>query len=205
MQLFTPIGIVCDHTMVEPATALRAVLESFRLRVDFYRMVQRRQVLSFFAEPPAQYAYTILWTHGSGSTAEDMHLAFEVVDQKEGNYQQAEGWEAVTLKLTPDAIAEYVRQQSGTLISTACGAGRDPLARAFLQTGYHTYIAPLETYYDLDAGLLFCINFFYYLLAEDRDYAPITYSEQAAFELAAQSDPDFPSGTRAFRYYTTQT
>jgi hypothetical protein len=161
MQRFTPVAIVCDHTMVEPACALRAVLESFRLRVDFFRMVQLRQVQSFFADPPARYEYTVIWTHGSGSTEEDMHIAFDVVDQKDGDYQRPEGWETVIHKLTPAEIAAYGRHSSGTLISTACGSGREPLAQAFLQRGYRAYIAPLETYYDADAGLLFCITFFY--------------------------------------------
>ena len=34
LKLFTPVAIVCDHTMTEEASALRGMLESFRLRQE---------------------------------------------------------------------------------------------------------------------------------------------------------------------------
>ena len=50
MALFTNVAIVCDRTMVEYAQALRSVLEGYRVRVDFYRFVQKPQVSQFFQQ-----------------------------------------------------------------------------------------------------------------------------------------------------------
>ena len=201
LKLFTPVAIVCDHTLTEQASALRGVLESFRLRVDFYRFVQKPQVLDFFTQS-RHYAYTIIFCHGGGGTPEDMHLRLEVVDQASGDYENPEGWDSVTIELTPANIAEHVRNRNGTLISVACGSGRKPLADAFLKSGYCSYIAPTETYVNSDSTLVFVVNLFYFLMAEDRDYATTTYTEQKAVEKAAQLDPDFCYGTKLFRYYT---
>ena len=189
--------------MTEEASALRGMLESFRLRVDFYRFVQKPQVFDFFALP-RNYAYTIILCHGGGGgTPEDMHVRFEVVDQVSGDYENPEDWDSATIELTPTNIAEHVQNRDGTLISIACGSGRAPLADAFLKSGYRSYIAPTETFSNTDSALVFVVNLFYHLMAEDRDYATTTYTEQEAVEKAAQLDPDFIYGTKLFRCYTS--
>ena len=210
LRMFTPVAIVCDRTMLREAHALRGVLESFALQVDFHYFIQKRQILDFFAQP-RNYAYTIIFCHGSGKTAEDMHLRLEVVDQEAGDYDTPgdEGWDFVVVELTPAKIAEYVQNRDGTLLSTACGSGREPLAEAFLKSGYRSYIAPVhlddpeEIYVDLDSSLVFFTNFFYYLMdGVDRDYSTTTYTEQEAVEKASQLDPDFRFGTKIFRRHT---
>ena len=128
LKLFTPVAIVCDHTMTEQASAIRGMLESFRLRVDFYRFVQKPQVFDFFAQS-RNYAYTIILCHGGGGTPEDMHLRFDVVDQVSGNYENPEGWDSVDIEFTPSKIAEHVQNREGTLISIACGSGNQWLMR----------------------------------------------------------------------------
>ncbi len=203
LRLFTPVAIVCDHTMTDDASALRGMLESFRLRVDFYHFIQKPQVFDFFAQPN-NYAYTILICHGTGETPEDMNIRFEVVDQESGDYDNPEGWDSVTIELTPTKIAEHLQNRGGTLISIACGSGREPLAHAFLKSGYQTYIAPAETFVNAGSALVFVVNLFYYLMAEDRDYATTIYTEKEAVEKAAQLDPDFCYGTKLYRYYTTK-
>ena len=212
LRMFTPVAIVCDRTMLREAHALRGVLESFALQVDFHYFIQKRQILDFFAQS-RNYAYTIIFCHGSGKTAEDMHLRLEVVDQEAGDYDTPgdEGWDFVVVELTPAKIAEYVQNRDGTLLSTACGSGREPLAEAFLKSGYRSYIAPVhlddpeEIYVDLDSSLVFFTNFFYYLMdGVDRDYSTTTYTEQEAVEKASQLDPDFRFGTKIFRRYTTK-
>ncbi len=212
LRMFTPVAIVCDRTMLREAHALRGVLESFALQVDFHYFIQKRQILDFFAQP-RNYAYTIIFCHGAGKTAEDMHLRLEVVDQESGDYDTPgdEGWDFVVVELTPAKIAEYVQNRDGTLLSTACGSGREPLAEAFLKSGYRSYIAlvhlddPEEIYVDLDSSLVFFTNFFYYLMdGVDRDYSTTTYTEQEAVENASQLDPDFCFGTKIFRRYTTK-
>ena len=141
-----------------------------------------------------------------------MHLRIEVVDQKSGDYDSPEGWDFIAVELTPKRIAEYVQNRDGTLLSTACGSGRKPLAEAFLNAGYCAYIAPISLEdseehedVDLDSSLVFFITFFYYLMAGvERDYSTTTYTEQEAAEKAAQVDPDFILGTKCFRRFTTE-
>ncbi|MCA9894138.1 MAG: hypothetical protein KC615_14210 [Anaerolineae bacterium] len=199
MKLFTPIAIVCDHSFAEEALAIRAILESFRLRVDFYRLVQKPQLAHFFQN--VQYPYSIIMCHGSGTTAEDMHLALQVGEQKDGDYDQTDGWSVTTVKVTPQWIKDNIHDRQGALISTACGSGREPIAHAFLQSGYSSYIAPIETYYDATAGFIFVTNYFYFLMSEDRDYIPYIYTEEQAFEHASKIDSDYRYGPQAFRRY----
>ncbi len=104
-----------------------------------------------------------------------------------------------------------MKNLDGALLSTACGSGREPLAAAFLNSGYQSYIAPVhpddpeEIYVDLDSSLVFFTDFFYYLMdGVDRDYSTTTYTEQEAAEKAAQLDPHFRFGTKIFRRYTTK-
>ena len=209
LRLFTRVAVVCDHTMLQDAHALRGMLEAFGLQVDFYFFVQKRQVLDFFAQP-LNYAYTVIFCHGSGKTAEDMHLRLEVVDQKDGDYDTPEGWDRVVVELTPAKIVEYVQNREGTLLSTACSSGRKPLAEAFLKSGYQSYIAPVhpddptkEIDVDIDSSLVFFTSFFYYLMdGVDRDDSTTSYTEQEAAEKAAQLDPHFQHGTKTFQRYT---
>lgn len=211
LKMFTPVAIVCDHTMFREAHALRTVLESFALQVDFHYLIQKRQVLDFFAQS-RNYAYTVIFCHGSGESVDDMHLRIEVVDQQSGDYDNPEGWDFIAVELTPARIAEYIQNRDGTLLSTACGSGRKPLAEAFLNAGYSAYIAPISLEdseehedVDLDSSLVFFITFFYYLMAGvERDYSTTTYTEQEAAEKAAEVDPDFILGTKCFRRYTTE-
>lgn len=210
LRMFTPVAVVCDRTMIREADALRHALENFRLQVDFHYFVQKRQILHFFSQP-RNYAYTVIFCHGSGETPEDMHLRLEVVDQEDGDYDTAgdEGWDHIVVELTPARIAEYVKDRDGTLLSTACGSGREPLVNAFLNSGYRSYIAPVhlddpkEIYVDLDASFVFFTSFFYYLMdGVDRDYSTTTYTEQEAAEKAAQLDPHFRFGTKIFKHWT---
>lgn len=196
MKIFDRVVVACDHApeMLALATAMRATLEGFALRVDFYRLIQKRQVLEFFARPP-DADYTVLCTHGDGGG----QISFHVIDQKDGDCSQAEGWEDLTFALTPDNIPTVVQGQTGTLISTACGGGHQPLASAFLAAGYAAYVGADVDYLDGDAGQLFVASLFYHLLAEDRDYAPRTYTLEESVERASGADADFVMGTRAFR------
>ena len=79
--------------------------------------------------------------------------------------------------------------------------GREPLARAFLEVGYDGYVGATEDYVDGDSALLFTIGFFYHLLADERDYAPRTFTDREAAERAAAMDCEFELGTRPYRYW----
>ena len=200
MKMFSRVAIVCDHTpeMLQMASALRAMLEAFSLRVDFHHLIQKRQVIEFFGCSALEYDYTVVFTHGD----EGKHLTFHVVDQADGNYSEIQGWSSIVFALTPDKTSEYVKQPKGTLISFACGGGRGKLPQAFLAAGYGAYVGADADYIDADSCLLFASGLFYCLLAEDRDYAPRTYTLPEAVEQASKMDPDFVLGTRPFRCWS---
>jgi hypothetical protein len=203
MKLFDRVAVVCDETFVEHASATRAFLEAMRLRVDFYRLVQRRNVLDFFGRDAARYDYTVLWSHGLGD-GDGMAVRLQVVDQAEGDLRATTGWSGVQCDLTVETIPEIVTGVSGgTLVALGCGAGRPPLAQAFLAAGYDGYIGSTPKYYDADAALLFTTSFFYYLLAEDRDFEDRTHTVAQAVHLAAAADPGFRCGPGVMRYYTS--
>lgn len=195
MKLFERVVIACDYApeMLGLATAMRAALEGFNLRVDFHRLIQKRQVMDFFSRPP-DADYTILVTHGGGG-----QITVRVVDQAEGDYSKVDGWDEVKFALTPDNIPEVVKGQRGTLVAIACGGGRQPLASAFLAAGYDAYIGADADYYDGDAAVLFVASLFYHLRTEDRDYATHAYTLEEAVARAAGADADFAVGTRVFR------
>lgn len=201
MKLFTKIAIVCDHTLVESALALRSVLESFRFHVDFYRLVQARQVTEFFANPPNDCAAVVIVCHGSGDDAAP-HLRFEVVDQEEGDYQSPTGWDTVVLEWTPDLIRKHVGQGFRMVVCLACGGGRAPLAEAFLDAGCDAYIGAVAPYLNMASADMFALSFFYWLLAEDRDYYSASYSAIEAVDLAKQFDAGWEYGTQSFHIYT---
>ena len=146
-----PVAVVTDRNSVEDACAIRVALEVFRLRVDFYRMVQRRHLLAFLAGDHIPYDYTILCAHGTGPD-DAPKIVVEVVDQVAGDHAAETGWDPVPVELTPNTIPELVHATGGTLVCGACGAGRAPLADAFLVAGYDAYIGAEQAYIDGEAA-----------------------------------------------------
>lgn len=200
MRMFDRVAIACDHTFTEDATALRSVLEAFRLKVDYHRFVQSRQVSEFFAAQ-RDAVYTVLYCHGHGFTAEDMRITFEVVAQENNDTTAPTGWSNKSFDLKPTNIPDITSDAKGTLLSLACGSGRPDFARAFLSAGYEAYIGPTEEYWDSTAALTFAVGFFYHLLSNDRDYDGRNYTTRQSAERAASIDPDFEMGMRMMRYY----
>jgi hypothetical protein len=196
-----PVAVVTDRASVEHAGAIRAALEVFRLRVDFYRMVQRRQCLAFLAGEHFPYDYTVLCAHGTGPD-DAPRIVMEVVDQVAGDYEAETGWESVPVELDPATIPELVCAAGGALICGGCGAGRPPLADAFLAAGYDTYIGAEHPYVDAESAFLFIVGFFYFALAEDRGPDAVSYSDAEAVERAAALDPGFRYGTKWYRYHS---
>jgi len=134
-------------------------------------MVQRRHLLAFLAGEHIPYDYTVLGGHGAGP--EDApKLVVEVVDQVAGDYGAETGWGPVLVELTPQTIPELVHADGGTLVCGGCGAGRPPLAEAFLAAGYDAYIGAVEPQIDAESAFLFTVGFFYFALAEDRGQTP---------------------------------
>lgn len=200
MKVFDRVAIVCDHTMAEEAGALRAILEMYRLRVDLYRVVQGRNVVDFFGTAASQYESTIICAHGVGDGA-DMCIRLEAADQKDGDVNAETGWEAVNYDLTPDRISTLVKARGGMLVTTACGGGREPLARAFLEAGYDDYVGSRNMAIEMDAALVFVVNFFYHLLAGDRAGGLAGPAPRDAVSLAAATDPDSQHGPGEMVHY----
>lgn len=201
MKLFDTVAIVCDHSLLELATAIRAPLELMRLQVRLHYLVQDQQALNFLANEACQYDYLVICCHGTGNEAAEMMIRIEVVGQKDGDPERDDGWEEAILALRPSSIPQLLHNFQGSILSLACGSGREPFGKAFLETGCQTYIAPDELYFSRDSAMLFAVGFFYHLRAEERDFDRAKLGVAEAAVLAQQLDPRFSRGTKAFRVY----
>ncbi len=204
MKMYQSVVICCDKSpkLFQDATAVRAALEAFGLRVHLYDLAQKRGALEFLAGAIPPGDYVVLFCHGGRDPDGGMQLDLRVVDQAEGDYDNPRGWERVTLGLTPANIPDCVQGMGRTLICVGCGAGQEEFAQAFLKAGFKGYIAPQADYINANAAMMFVISFFYHLLAESRiEDAPVKYTDQEAVALASALDANYPRGTRIFRYY----
>jgi hypothetical protein len=200
MRMFEGVVIACDPPRLDVAMAVRSTLELFRLRVHLYFCVQKQNVLDFLAGNIPDAEYVVLCCGGFGLDAREgadvgrMGIEFaRLVDFVDGR------WQEVTVRLTPADIRALVKLPGRTVISMGCMSGREPIAKAFLDSGCKAYIAPI-TAVDQDADALFVIGFFYHLLFEERD-ARLSCTEQQAVVRAASIDTDFKEGTHVFRYW----
>jgi len=200
MKLFDVVALVTDQHFGEQSLAIRAFLESMRLRVDYFRVVQDRNVSGFFADHAPRYDTTIIFTHGTGPD-EAPSIDFSVVTQANDDYSSSEGWSPTVIKLDPSSAESLVGGHGrGTLVTLSCGSGRPALADALLQQGYDTVLGPTEPYWDSNAATLFAVTYFYGLLAEDRDYSE-PYSMEEALELARGVDARFRFGPQSVAAY----
>lgn len=201
MELFEEVVVVTDARSSEEAYTVRSILEFYRLRVRFERLVQRRQLDDFFAGRLGRSPYTVVIAHGA-DTDDGRAIRFVLVDNAGGDPTAAEGWQPVTVDLTARTIPDIVTQGSGALITSSCGGGDNALAEAFLRAGYDAYVGQAQPYYDSGASLVFLTGLFYFLLAEDRDFDPRRYSLEEAVARAAALDPGWKFGTESFRCYS---
>ena len=204
MKPFETVTVVCDQGggMLGLAGSIRTFLEGLSLHVQFYNLVQKRDVLKFLAGEFPLTQYAVICCHGNEVADIGKQMSFEVVHQKDDDYENPDGWERVTFGLTPANIVKYVRGEGRTFVSLACGAGHEEFAQAFLKAGCNTYIAPQGAFVNSNAAVLFTAGFFYFLQAESRDEERIVYSEAEAVQKASVIDPDYTYGTRPFRCFT---
>jgi hypothetical protein len=201
MKLFeSSVVIGCDQSpdQIKDARAIRAVLESFGLRVHLYDLTRKRDALQFLAGEIADCEYVVLCCHGGPG---DM-IKLRMSDQKDGDYDCPDGWEIIDFALTADNIPDHVRGRGRTLLCVACAAGQETLAQAFFMAGYRAYIASSQSVLGW-AGILFVIGFFYHLITANRiDDAPTSYTDAEAVSLASRMDAQCARGTLPFRYFT---
>ncbi len=67
MKLYKSVVICCDKSpkLFQDATAIRAALEAFGLRVHLYDLAQKRGALEFLAGAMPECDYVILFCHGA--------------------------------------------------------------------------------------------------------------------------------------------
>ena len=197
MKKFDPVVIACDNGSWTLGLAIRSALELFCLRAYFHFCVQKRNVFDFLGGDMPESEYVVLCSHGLGSEGDEppekMKMGFNVVDKIEGE------WKAVEVALTPRNITELVNLPGRKVLALGCANGREPLAKAFLESGCKAYMGAVEPV-DQDSATLFAINFFYHLLSSERD-PTLKCTEQEAVERARSIDVDFREGTHLFRYY----
>jgi hypothetical protein len=192
VKLGDKVGIVGDHTLIEEARAIRAALESFRLRVELHRLVQRWQADDFFGRRARDYDYLVLCAHGT-----EERIKLEVIEPKKENPGLGD---MVGYLLKPATIPDQLTGFRGTLVPTACASGLEPFGAAFLKAGCRAYLGPTD-YADLASATLYVIGFFYFLQYEGALPSPEKYTIAEAAEAARQLDRRAKLGTKLWRLY----
>jgi hypothetical protein len=200
VRMFEPVVIACDQGSWDLAMPIRSALELFRLRAYLHYLVQKRNAVDLLGGLIPEAEYVVLCCHGLGSSdrgdepAAEMRMGFvRLVDEVDGE------WQEVELALTPANIPDLVRLPGRKVLALGCGCGRQPLARAFLDSGCAAYIGAVSPP-DQDAAALFAITFLYHLLRAERDPA-LACNDREAAVLAASVDTAFIEGTHVFRYH----
>lgn len=138
LRYFDDIVIAYDPDFVDCAFALRAMLELMTLRVHCYNLIRKNDAIDILGGKVFNSQYFVLLCHGGGDetiivdSPEDMLLFLKVAEEIPDRPNE---WEDYKFKLTPENIPLFVKLKGRTLISVACGSGRQPLAKAFLTTG----------------------------------------------------------------------
>jgi hypothetical protein len=196
------VVIACTHDFLGEAIAIRGVLEASMCRVHLYHLVQKQGVIDFFAGPLPEHDYIILCCRGLGDTEEETQLIFDVVHQRNNDYDSKSGGERIDFSLTPANLSQYVKNPQGTLICGSTG-GFSVWPKAFLAAGYQSYIGLAEGALDADCDsfVLFVTGFFYHLRMHRRNYTDRVFTAQEAVAAAAAMDAHYDCGTKVFRYY----
>ena len=199
MNIYDRVVIAYDKNLenFQMAIAIRGMLEFYGLHVSLIWLNEKQNAIDFLAGHGPKADYTLLCAHGIGHENRIWLTLIEKMAGTDSCYEEVE------FNLMPETIGEYVKNPSGTFITTACESGREAFAKAFLAAGYRAFIAP-EVAVDVTSAALFICGFFCNMLAHERDIHKETYTEREAVERAAAIQP-FPDGTAAFRYFSKTT
>ena len=200
--LSTSVAIACDSAAgnFQQAAAMRSVLETFGIQVYFYQLLQQQNLLDFLAGNYADCDYLIWYCFGCPNEQGGSQINFQVVHQQDNDYDNKSNWQRNTVSLTPNNLAEYIKNPKGTLI---CGAAfSSQWASALLKVGYQACILPTTADLACNSQTLFLTGFFYYLTIHSLDYYQgQKFTPQSAVEQAAEMDRHYESGTKLFHYY----
>ena len=182
------------------ASAVRAVIETFGLRVYFYQLLQQQNVIDFLAGDYPNCDYVIWFCYGCPDFDGNEQLNISVVHQKDNDYNNKLGWKRVKVTLTPSTLSNYIKNPKGALI---CGSATGKYwSQAFLSLGYQAYIAPKTIDLACNSYILFITGFFYYLTMHGLDYTDEKFTPKKSVAKAAAMDRDYEGGTKLFEYYS---
>ncbi|KMZ44376.1 MULTISPECIES: hypothetical protein [Bacillales] len=82
----------------------------------------------------------------------------------------------------PDEVSRFAKLDGKIVLGNGCSLGDAKLAKAFLDSGCHTYIGP-DDYPDGSSALMFALRFFYEVIQNKK-------SVEEAFRIAKATDEE---------------
>lgn len=162
------VGPNCDME----AFAIRSTLEYFGARVTVHWIGRPNDLVDVLSgkELDQRCDYLILAFHGDEGRLCMPELAEDVYepDEPRGEF------------FTYLDVKRHSNLKSIKVIATGCTLGEEKLAKAFLECGCHSYIAPTD-YIDGNSALMFVIRLLYEMINNKKH-------QQEAFEIAKSID-----------------
>lgn len=165
--------IICGDTGME-WQALRAVLESFGLKVIIYPIGRPNDFIDIL-NGAALYAginHLIICAHGENGAFLLPELSQEIFEKGEPRVTQFDA----------SLIERYGKLKGQLVLTTGCTLGDGMLAEAFIKIGCRRFIGP-EGYIEGNAAIFFVVRFYYEMIANGRQ-------EEEAFQIAKSTDSE---------------
>jgi GNAT superfamily N-acetyltransferase len=156
---WTSVDLAACSTGAEPY-ALRAVLESLRIRVNLVPVGQARHLVRLFDGSEASAPFLVLACHGEGSRILLPCLA-----------PQVERFQPYHGSLGPQEIAACARLAGRTVICAGCDTGTPELAEAFLAAGCDAYLGPAGAPFGYASTIVVAVVFFELIQGRSIDSA----------------------------------
>ncbi|RAS75545.1 delta-aminolevulinic acid dehydratase [Priestia endophytica] len=174
------IGPGCDTD----SFAMRLALEYFGARVHVHYIGRPSDLMNVLSgeDRAADTDYLILNFHGDEGRFCMPELDSSIYEEGE---PQGEFFE-------DKHITQYANLKGLHVIASGCTLGAEPLAKAFLENGCHSYIAPVD-YIDGNANLMFVIKFFYEIISNKRN-------QKESFQIAKSIDQE----TNMYKRFTSK-
>ncbi|KYG28726.1 hypothetical protein [Priestia endophytica] len=170
------IGPNCDMESL----AMRLALEYFGARVHVHYIGRPNDLIDVLSgkDRAVDTDYLILNFHGDEGRFCMPELDPSIYEEGE---PQGEFFEV-------KHVNQYARVKGLHIIASGCTLGAESLAKAFLENGSHSYMAPVD-YIDGNANLMFVIKFFYEIINNKR-------GQKESFQIAKSIDQETNIYTR---------